>query len=73
VGKATGDTMTAEWKAICSVCIHSDGYRCKNEKVAEIGSLITGMQMTGADADTLLMRLSESACGISGKWWEPRS
>jgi hypothetical protein len=64
--------MITSEKKVCMVCRHSDGYRCKNERIADIASLVTGLQMLGTDADTFSMRLTESACGITGKWWEPR-
>jgi hypothetical protein len=59
-------------KVICTVCVHSNGYRCNSPKIVELVALITGLEINGADAGTFSMRLSESACGISGKWWEPR-
>jgi hypothetical protein len=64
--------MSADDRKICSLCKHVDGYRCKSEHIPELAALVTGLQITGCDADTFTMRLSESACGVSGKWWESR-
>jgi predicted metal-binding protein len=55
----------------CNSCKHCSGYRCKSEHIATLASLVIGVNMTGADGDTFAMRLSESACGTLGNWWEP--
>jgi hypothetical protein len=55
----------------CVSCKNCSGYRCKSEHISILASLVTGMSVTGADGDTFAMRISESACGTLGNWWEP--
>jgi hypothetical protein len=61
----------------CKDCLHFSRrdhaltHDCRNIKVLDAAFLVDGERKVGTTGDAYLMRLSNNACGPSGKWWEP--